>query len=222
VAGPSRAPTEDQARAVLAGWARRTHLVPNTLFDGPLVVAVASVVWMQVARLIETRTETPAKVPGTFGQRATYTDLRSHRVEGDEGQELNWSGVRQGSVTTEPCNTLPRPDGRRLRTVKAGAGKAIVRPADVDLYQLVPTGEQAPDLSLLPVPAQAELTVELARPVPGERRRKVQLLALPVVAVTYHDDGPRTAYLLGQERRARAPGAGARAGGSGSGGVASP
>jgi hypothetical protein len=92
-------------------------------------------------------------------------------------------------------------------TVKAGAGKAIVRPADVDLYQLVPTGEQAPDLSLLPVPAQAELTVELARPVPGERRRKVQLLALPVVAVTYHDDGPRTAYLLGQERRVRAPGA---------------
>jgi hypothetical protein len=52
-------------------------------------------------------------------------------------------------------------------TVKAGAGKAIVRPADVDLYQLVPTGEQAPDLSLLPVPAQAELTVELARLVPG-------------------------------------------------------
>jgi hypothetical protein len=291
-------PTEDQARVVLSGWARRTRFVPDTLFDGPLVVDDASVVWMQVARLIETRTEAPAKVPGTLGQLATYTDLRSHRVEGDEWQELDWHGVRQGSVTTESCDTCrgrtlvacatcggralvrcPRTvtceacggtgrfftrqgspefclachgikkvtcelcegDGKRpctdcvggqvgcatcgatgvftgyqagwIRrtidhtTVRAGAGKAIVRPADVDLYQLVPTSEQAPDLSLLPVLAQVEPTLELTRRVPGERRRKVQLLVLPVVAVSYQDRGVRTAYLLGLERRVRAPGA---------------
>ena len=76
--GPPALPTEAQARAVLSGWARRTRFVPDTLFDGPLALADASVVRMQVARLIETRTEEPAKVPGTLEPKATYTDHGSN------------------------------------------------------------------------------------------------------------------------------------------------
>jgi hypothetical protein len=98
-------PTEDQARAVLSGWARRTRLVPNTLFDGPLVVDDATVVWMQVERLIETRTETPTRVPGKLRQLPTYEDLWQHRLDGEEPQERDWHGVRKGSVKEVTCVT---------------------------------------------------------------------------------------------------------------------
>jgi hypothetical protein len=96
-------PTEDQARAVLAGWARRTRLVPNTLFDGPLVVEDASVVWMEVARLLETRTEAPARVPGRLGRLPTYEDLGKQQLDGEEWQERDWHGVRKGSVREATC-----------------------------------------------------------------------------------------------------------------------
>ena len=117
-------PTEDEVRVVLSGWARSTRFVPKTLFDGPLVVDDATVVWMEVARLLETRSEpeTPTRVPGRLGQLPTYDNLWRHRLDGEEWQERDWHGVRRGSVKEITCVTCGGQASTRCGTCQGQGG----------------------------------------------------------------------------------------------------
>ena len=118
---------------MLSGWARHTRPVPKTLLDGPLVVEEASVVRMEVARLLETRTEpeTPTRIPGRLGQLPTYEDLWQHRLDGEEWQERDWHGVRKGSVKETVCVTCGGQASRRCGTCqgrrRAGAARHLSR-----------------------------------------------------------------------------------------------
>ena len=117
-------PTEAQARAALAGWAHRQRLVPDALFDGRLEPSDASVVRLEVDRLLETRTETAATVPRALGQLPTYENLLTHRLDGDEWQERDWHGARRGSVMERDC---PACVGRGRLTCATCQGQGSIR-----------------------------------------------------------------------------------------------
>ncbi len=99
-------PDEAEAREALRQWARSKRLVPNELFDGPLVIEQASAAKLAVTRLIEHRSEGHVTVPSNAGR---PTSTYSLSIEGVElpppvgFEPTSWQFILEGSEQASDC-----------------------------------------------------------------------------------------------------------------------
>jgi serine/threonine protein kinase len=101
-------PTEQETRDVLAAYARRHWLVPDTLFDGGLQIADRSSIWLQEQWIEESRSETWERpIPGSAPVEPNLPKY-SGSIHDRRSQPITWSnqlwrGLRRDSVSVVLC-----------------------------------------------------------------------------------------------------------------------
>jgi hypothetical protein len=115
-------PGEQDARAALAAWARRTPLVPGGLFDGMLEVDDASVARLTVTRVVQRVSETRMWTAGAPPELPEYDgDDPAAAAGAHRGwEDQHWEGIRAGSVNKRSCSTCGG-DGRLRCGLCAGS-----------------------------------------------------------------------------------------------------